>query len=413
MTRAINYRELKRRTELDGARATCQHLREALDAKQLDPQDFSLRELAEATVTTRDGTICGRDWVREMDPRRADGGMVLEASDGVDSTMFANITGQIVYSAIMQAYQQEAFVFGNLIPTISTRLDGEKIPGIGQLGDEAEVVGEGMPYPAVGLGEDYVETPSTTKRGLIVPVTKEAIFFDRTNLVLSRCSKVGEWLGVNKEKRLCDLVSGYTNNYKWKGTTYDTYSIDGSTGQEGGTAIPDLINSIASNELIDWTDVDAVEQLFVNMLDPDTGEPIIMTGSQVVVMPAKVHAANRVFNATQIVYGAGGSTTATSLTYANNPLATNYTLYKSSLLYRRILATVETTVANAKNMWFMGDFRKAFAYMENWPITVTQAPQNSEAEFNQDIVAQFKASERGAAAVINPRYSVKAYQTSE
>jgi len=51
--------------------------------------------------------------------------------------------------------------------------------------------------------------------------------------------------------------------------------------------------------------------------------------------------------------------------------------------------------------------------MENWPITVTQAPQNSEAEFNQDIVAQFKASERGAAAVINPRYIVKAYQTSE
>ena len=37
--------------------------------------------------------------------------------------------------------------------------------------------------------------------------------------------------------------------------------------------------------------------------------------------------------------------------------------------------------------------------MENWPITVTQAPSNSEAEFNQDIVLRFKASERGAAAV--------------
>ena len=45
--------------------------------------------------------------------------------------------------------------------------------------------------------------------------------------------------------------------------------------------------------------------------------------------------------------------------------------------------------------------------MENWPITVTQAPANSEAEFNQDIVLRFKASERGAAAVIDPRYVVK------
>ena len=43
----------------------------------------------------------------------------------------------------------------------------------------------------------------------------------------------------------------------------------------------------------------------------------------------------------------------------------------------------------------------------NWPITVTQAPVGSEAEFNNDIVLRFKASERGAAAVINPRYVVK------
>jgi hypothetical protein len=45
--------------------------------------------------------------------------------------------------------------------------------------------------------------------------------------------------------------------------------------------------------------------------------------------------------------------------------------------------------------------------MENWPITVTQSPANSEADFAQDIVLRFKASERGAAAVINPRYVIK------
>ncbi len=42
--------------------------------------------------------------------------------------------------------------------------------------------------------------------------------------------------------------------------------------------------------------------------------------------------------------------------------------------------------------------------MENWPITVTRAPTNSEAEFNADIVAGFKASERGVAAVLHPRF---------
>jgi hypothetical protein len=49
--------------------------------------------------------------------------------------------------------------------------------------------------------------------------------------------------------------------------------------------------------------------------------------------------------------------------------------------------------------------------MENWPITVVQAPQNDEADFTQDIVLRFKVSERGAAAVINPRYVVQCYDT--
>ena len=117
-----------------------------------------------------------------------------------------------------------------------------------------------MPYPHLGFGEDYIETPSTTKRGFIVPVTKEAIFFDRTHLVLSRAAEVGEVLGLNKEKRLIDLVIGVTNNYKWKGTSYNTYQ-----------AATPWINSLATNELVDWTNVDKAEQLFADILDPEHG----------------------------------------------------------------------------------------------------------------------------------------------
>src|SRR6476660_8946132 len=92
-------------------------------------------------------------------------------------------------------------------------------------------------------------------------------------------------------------------------------------------------------------------------------------------------------------------------TFAANPLS-GYRVFDSRLAYRRIIAS-GIAAATAKKYWFVGDFRRAFAYMENWPITVTQAPLGSEAEFNNDIVLRFKASERGAAAVINPRYVVK------
>ncbi len=381
----LNYRELKRRYELDGGERTAQHLSESLRDGHLAPEDFSIRDLAEAIVPE------GRHWVRMLDPRSSGGVSIMEAGEGVDITAFLNVTGQIIYSKILDAYRQEAFVVSKLVETIPTRLDGEKIPGISRIGETLDEVAPGMPYPNLGFGEDYIETPSTSKRGFIVPVTKEAIFFDRTHLILSRAAEVGEVLGLNKEKRLIDLVIGVTNNYKSNGTNYSTYYSSGP-----------WVNTLATNELVDWTNVDAAEQLFAEILDPNTGEPVLVRGTTVLVMPAYRHAAHRVFNAAEITYTQAGSATGTTVA---NPLG-NYRVEESRLAYRRIVASGVTST-NAKKWWFVGDFRKAFAYMENWPITVTQAPTNSEADFNNDIVLRFKASERGAAAVLNPRYVVK------
>ena len=196
-------------------------------------------------------------------------------------------------------------------------------------------------------------------------------------------------LGLNKEKRLADMVIGITNNYKANGVSVGTYQ----------SAAP-WDNIAEDNPLDDWTNVDAAEQKFADMLDPTTGEPVLISATTVLVMPAYRHAAHRVFNAAEIQYTAGGTTTV-----AANPLG-NYRVAESRLVYRRIVASGES-VDDAKKWWFLGDFKKAFAYMENWPITVTQAPIGSEADFTHDILLRFKASERGAAAVLNPRFVVK------
>ena len=160
---------------------------------------------------------------------------------------------------------------------------------------------------------------------------------------------------------------GATNNYKWKGTTYNTYQ----------TSTP-WINSLATNELVDWTNVDKAEQLFADILDPNTGEPVLVRGTTVLVMPAYRHAAHRVFSAAELTFTASGSTTAT---VAANPL-TGYRVFDSRLAYRRIIAA-GIAAATAKKYWFVGDFRRAFAYMENWPITVTQAPLGQRSRVQQ------------------------------
>ena len=184
----MNYRELHRLYELDGPSATVEHVGAALQSGELKPADFSLRELAEAVVPD------GREWVRSLDPR---GGYEVTEADGVDLTAFANISGQIVYTRLLAAYNSPAFALSRLVETIPTKFDGEKIAGMQPLDPDAVgVVAPGMPFPHAGFGERYIETPSTTKRGFIVPVTKEAIFFDRTHMVLKNAAEVGEALGA-------------------------------------------------------------------------------------------------------------------------------------------------------------------------------------------------------------------------
>jgi hypothetical protein len=162
---SINCRELRRRYELDGAQQTVQHLSEALREKHLRPDDFSLRDLAEALVPD------GRQWVSTLDPRRG-GTQIVESGEAIDLTAFSNITGQVIYAKIMEGMQNEEFVASRMVETIPTRLDGEKIPGVGALGDVAQAIEPGMPYPSVGFGEDWIETPATTKRGFRFPSFK-------------------------------------------------------------------------------------------------------------------------------------------------------------------------------------------------------------------------------------------------
>lgn len=387
----IKVRELQQMYRTMGAVAACRHITESLQATargehgHLRPSDFSIRELAEGMVEN------GREWVQSLDPSR--GVSVMESMSAVDTTAFSNITGQLLINEVMAAYESPAFTISQMFRTMNSRLSGEKIPGMAGIGDKSESVSEGMPFPHAGFGEDYIETPATTKRGLIIPVTKEAIFFDRTGLLLENARSVGESLGISKEKRCADVLIGATNNYKWKGTSYNTY--------QASTPWINLLAG-AAYDLVDWTDLDAAESLFDEMTDPNTGEPINIMTNMILASPARRHALNRITNATEIRYTASSAPTET---IAENPMR-GYTGQTSKWLYSRLKAS-GLTADQAKATWFAGDPSKAFRYVENWPMTVVQAPQNSEAEFNNDIVARFKASERGVAAVFDPRYMVK------
>lgn len=362
-------------------------LRQAMAKKELLPSDFRIRHLFEQFVPD------GREILESYDPQQAGGATLFEATaDVVNTSAFANISGQIVFNAMLAAYQSEEFVFSRLVQDVQTSFNGEKIPGITGLGDASAEVKEGEPYPHVGVGEDWIETPQTAKRGLIVPITKEALFFDRTGMLVDRASKVGEAIGLKKEKRLINAFideNETTYRYKWKGTAYATYQ----------TSTP-WINSKTSNALLDYTSLDAVEQLANNLTDPHTGEPIVMNLRHLVVTKQLEMSAYRILNATDVDYASTGAPTnaASSVMKGPNPMKGKYQVVTS-----RFIAPLLATDTN----WFLADIGEVLKYMVNFPLKTEQAPPNSQLEFERDIVLQFKGSERGTPAVVEPRKSIK------
>jgi hypothetical protein len=378
--------KLREEVKRHGADVVIESLSEGLDLHRekktggIAPEEFSIRALAEAFIPD------GREFIEEA----YQGGVISESA--VNTTAFSNITGQIMFTKVLEAYQNPGFVFSNLVPTVPTRFSGEKLPGITSLGELDSPVKEGHPIPEVGIEESYIETPETEKRGNILSVTLEAVYFDRTNLILQRANGVGDSLGLNKEKRIIRVAVGATNNYRRNGTTLNTYLTSGGWVNDH------------SNQFTDWTSVDKAMQLFANMVDPDNGESIVINPNSIVVSQAKAFTANRFLNATEVRHKTDSGNLET---VSANPIGGMLTSYVSQLMRNEIVSKLSVSSSNADQYWLMGDFAKAFAYMQNWPLQYAQERDNSAIAFTHDIIARFKVTERGVAAVMDPRYVVR------
>jgi hypothetical protein len=387
MAGKLNRKELRQMVQNMKPGEVVSTLTEALESKEIRPDEFSIRELFEETVPD------GKEAVETFNPSAGGCVQIMEA---VDSSLFKAISGQIIYTAMLEAYQSPQFIGDKLARNISTKFDGERIAGITAIGDVAESVNEGREYPRAGVSGTFVETPQTTKRGMIVEVTKEAVFFDKTGQVLDNANKVGEWLGVNKEKRIIDAALGVTSLWNPEGKgALSTYS--------NSTGLHSFDNLSNAGALADWTDIDGALQLFDAITDPFTGEPIIIEANQLLIAKAYAPVARYVLNATQIKSDPNANAgTAQYVQYF--PPSTVIPGTFEILTNQWVTARMTAGSVNTQT-WYLGQFHKAFAYMENWPLTVVQ-DAGGERTFTADIVARYKASERGTVAALDPRYAV-------
>lgn len=379
-----------------------QHLSEALEAKHLHPRDFSIRELFEAVVP--DGNSMIRQWQNE---KGGFGAELLEAAPGASAvgySDFSNITGQIFFTMVKEKYESEEFVFGKAITSKpSTIQDIERIPGITRIGDQALVIPEGGEYPRLGVGEDYQEVAAKKKRGAILEVTKEAVAGDKTGELLDRCGELGYFLGLNDEKRIIDAIIDENegaasahqggHRYTWRGTAYATYQ----------TSSP-WINSKTSTALTNASSLNTLWLLMAAITDPFTGEPIMVNPDTLIVAPDLLFTASRIVSATEYRSTDPGYATSANPAQTVGPNPISHIIGGGlKVMSSRLLKSRLATDTN----WFLGSPKKAVCRFYNWDVTTAQRSTNTDAEFERDIVMQFKASLKDAVSVIEPRLMAK------
>lgn len=377
---AEDYRLAKRTRETD--RLT-EHWDQLLEENKLTPRDFSIREMMAAAID--DGSAILEQWQYNPGDR-----MNLRES-GVNMAAFSRINKQLISTEVMQEYQRASFIGDQLVtPTPSPKMFGERVPGAASIGDQAGAVGEGKPYPLVGFNEDFIQVPDKIKRGMICAITKEAILQDQTGLILKRAKEVGYWLGENKESRILNVILGNVSTYNRKNR-----GVVPNYGDALGAH--DWNNLVASNPFVDWTSLDAVRIVMDAITDPNTGTSLAIDGKQILVPSGLAMKVANVINATQIETVDNQAAAGTTRTVSSNPVS-GYTALTSPRI---------APLQGNQTSWLTGDFKRAFSYLEAWPITTSQAPPNSEEEFQKDIVDRYKVSECGVAIAEDPRYVVK------
>lgn len=355
-------------------------------ADKPDRSSLQFREIWEHVIPD------GRELIQDY---RSNGDVTLleDAADSVAFTDFSNITNQYLFSMVKEQLQTQPFLHRSM--GIQSKFtpwqNGERVPGIGPLSDDSEVVGEGEEYPTAKLSEEYIEMPATKKRGFKVQITKEAAFGDQTGRVVSTAMSMADAMGYEKEKRFLDLITGQTNSYNYNGNAIDTY------GDNSGTHNWD--NLIASNALVDYTDIQNALLAWDDMTHPTTGEPIFPVGYTLLLPTDLVMKARTIINATELET-VDNQANATTLRYSSpNPLA-GLPMSIASNAYVSARTSSTTT-------WYIGDFSKAFCEIYNWQMQTDQAPMNSQLFHDRDIVMSFKVSEKSEYAVEEPRYVIK------
>ena len=225
-------------------------------------------------------------------------------------------------------------------------------------------------------------------------ITKEAIKFDQTGMVMMQAARMGERLKRDREKECLYTIQEATVN----GKTYSAYYPSGTQTAlyQNADNTRHEYDNLITDGLADYTDLDAAEALFGLMKD-DAGDPITIVPTILLVPTGLKPTANRLINSAQMP-----NTSASTIGFnQENDYFKRFKVLSSSYL----------TGVDA-NDWFLGDFKRQFLEKIVFPLQVlTRSDEKNEAAWERDVVAQYKVRRASTFGAVDYRYVVKSSVT--
>jgi len=334
-------------------------LHEGIEKKTFRPEDFSLREIWEACQTAAK--------------------MSTDISEAVTSSAFPKITGELINSRLISAYESAATIGDNLCTTVPSNKQIETIAGFTDA-EGPEEVGESQDYKDSTVSEKYV-TADNVKFGRMISITEEMIYFDKTGQILEKARRIGMKAAQKREKTILQGIQDINSNvYKPSGVATAFFSAT-------------FGNLIASNPFGE-SGLEAVRKAAQLMKDDSEGAEgdmdyiLIDLNNMVVLVPSDLEV-----EAWQM---ANSTLTPESGDNANNFFRQRFMPMTSPFITSRSTTT-----------WYAGNPKEDFWWTEVWPLQVLTQPTPHDDAFKKDIKARHKVRYYGGISAVDYRHWFK------
>jgi len=352
----VALRDMAESLGVDGTVAT---IRKMISKGDITPNDFSLREIWDAF---------------ERDAQ----GFVKPVSEAVSSDLFPKITGELINSTLIKAYDAVPTIGQNLVTVSPSKMEVETYAGFDASESPDEVV-QGQAYNRATMAEKYVTVPHT-KWGRIIDVTEEMIYFDKTGQVITRAKGIGKKAAQKKERLIVEGVQDINSNvFRPEGVATAFYRV-AATGDR-------KINSRVSTPFGEEGLLEA-NKLFHNMTDEED--------DYILVDPANVYALFPFDLWVQAVQMQKSTLVPEGTENAVNIWKGAFTPLTSPYITNQSTST-----------WYLGDFMEDYVWSQVWDLQTFTAKAGHEDEFHRDIKFKYKVRFYGQIGATDDKHCLK------